>query len=381
MRRCFSVTLLTLLLPVCAQAQPQTGKPHQSGNAAMKYWQAFALLPAMDEKQEKLLEDWKTVPLDAEVTKLLKSASASLNYLHRAAVCSHCYWDLDLADGPGLLMPHLAKSRTLGRLAALQMRSEFSKDNASAGVDSFLNLMALARNTGSDPILISILVGYAIEAFALDTMAPYLPGLDKELLNKLSSRMATLRKIAQVQQAIATEKTYMNGWMIKSMEAAEKQKSGEWRTVLTSLLDTGSKESEANQKLLNSIDTFAKARQFSTDLMPVYDQLTQVFSLPYSQQSSRLDELVQQARQSNPLAVVLLPALNKTLAAQNRYQARLALFQAALVVAEKGPDQLKGITDPFGNGPFEYKPLPQGFELTSKLKSTDGHQVSFTFGK
>ncbi|HQR05968.1 MAG TPA: hypothetical protein PLN21_04045 [Gemmatales bacterium] len=381
MKQLLCAAVLSLLVPVYALAQPQSGNPMQSGNAAMKYWQAIALLPHFDEKQEKLLENWNTIPLNAEAKQLLQTSQAIMKYLGRAATCSHCYWDLDYQEGPGLLLPHLAKCRTLGRLAALQIRYEFDNGNVSAGVDSFLNLMSLARNAGSDPILISILVGYAIESFALEAIAPYLPGLDKELLSKLAAGTAKLPKIALVQQAIGTEKTYMNGWLLKQMEAAEMQKPGEWRTILQSLFSPDAREKEGNQKVLDSIDTFAKAKQYSNDLMAVYDELFKAFNLPYAEQADRLWELTQQARKNNPLAVLLLPALNKTHAAQNRYQAKLALFLAALAVAEKGPDELKAITDPFGNGPFEYKQLPQGFELTSKLKSTDGKQVSYSVGK
>ena len=35
--------------------------------------------------------------------------------------------------------------------------------------------------------------------------------------------------------------------------------------------------------------------------------------------------------------------------------------------------------DPFGQGPFEYKVLPQGFELRSKL-TIDGKPVTLTVG-
>ena len=43
-------------------------------------------------------------------------------------------------------------------------------------------------------------------------------------------------------------------------------------------------------------------------------------------------------------------------------------LKAAIAVARGGPDKVKDFRDPFGDGPFEYKALPQGFELRSKLQ-------------
>lgn len=382
MKRSMCMTLqLMLLLPLAACAQPVSEKPRDSGNAAMKYWQAIALLPNFDDKQEKLLENWKTVPL-ADTSNLLQTSQAMMKYLRRASACSHCYWDLDYNEGALLLLPHLAKCRTLGRLAALQIRSEFASGKPASAVDSFLTLVTLARHTGSEPIIISILVGYAIESFALEAIAPYLPDLDKELVGKLASSMVNLPKMVPMQETLHTEKVYMLGWLIKQMEAAEKEQPGNWYKTLTALLGPDSEtEKNNNLKLLNSIESYAKARQLASDLTPIYDEFAKVFTMPVAQRDGRCEELLQQARKNNPLAVMLLPALTKSMASENKYQARQALIQAALVVVQKGPEQLKTIPDPFGNGPFEYKQLSKGFELTSKLRSSDGKQVSYLVGK
>ena len=58
----------------------------------------------------------------------------------------------------------------------------------------------------------------------------------------------------------------------------------------------------------------------------------------------------------------------------------MALFKAALAVVKGGPDKLKDIKDPFGDGPFEYRALDKGFELKSKLLFK-GQPVMLTVGK
>jgi hypothetical protein len=55
------------------------------------------------------------------------------------------------------------------------------------------------------------------------------------------------------------------------------------------------------------------------------------------------------------------------------------MLLAAVAVAHDGPEKLKEIRDPFGEGPFEYRKLESGFELKSKLKF-DGEPVTLTVG-
>ena len=74
-------------------------------------------------------------------------------------------------------------------------------------------------------------------------------------------------------------------------------------------------------------------------------------------------------RRPIPLAGTLLPAIDVIRAKQERGQARMAMLLAAIAFVEGGPEKLKEIKDPFGDGPFEYKALDQGFELKSKLLS------------
>lgn len=56
---------LSLLSHSPAAAQVPDARPDLGANAAMKYWQAFALLPTLDKDQEKLLQEWSKVSLDA----------------------------------------------------------------------------------------------------------------------------------------------------------------------------------------------------------------------------------------------------------------------------------------------------------------------------
>src|SRR6266540_584855 len=168
---------LTLLASSPATAQAQDAKPDLGANAAMKYWQAFALLPILDKDQEKLLEQWNKVPLDAAARKVIDKSQISRVYLHRGAKLQRCDWSLDYEDGISLRLPYLVKSRTLARLTALHARHEFEQGHWKAGAEDVTALLKLARHLEQEPIMIVQLVGYAIETIAIEVAAPYLPEL------------------------------------------------------------------------------------------------------------------------------------------------------------------------------------------------------------
>ncbi len=367
---------IVISLMVCWQTNSVAAEPpRHSGNAAVQYWQAFAHLPVLNEKQEKLLGEWKTIALDGDALKLLEASQTSLLYLERATRSNSCSWDLHYEDGAGLLMPHLAKCRTLGMLAAFQLRTDFNQGKKAEGIARFGQILKLARHAGSDPILISILVGYAIENMALDAIAPYLPSLNATQLASLQKHMEGLPAFAQVKTTIATEKEYMYGWLIRKMEEAERTKPGSWRTAWVNTLDTA----DSNYQKLSRISTYNEARKLADNLGPVYDQLQAAASLPFAEQTKKLDSILVEVRANNPLGVMLLPAFQKTHMAEHRQLARQQLFLAALAVVAQGKEQLKSIKDPYGDGPFEYQALPDGFELTSKLPASK--PVSYRVGK
>ena len=105
-----------------ASAETPGGNVAPPDNAALQYWQAFALLPTLDQDQKRILEDWNTVPLDDAVRKLLASSRSTLMYAHRAAKLRRCDWGLDYRDGISLHLPHLARISVPQRLPLLEGR-------------------------------------------------------------------------------------------------------------------------------------------------------------------------------------------------------------------------------------------------------------------
>jgi hypothetical protein len=359
--------------PAMAQAPDA---PHDlAANAALKYWQAFALMPPLDADQEKLLAEWNKVPLDAAALKLIAASGESRLYLHRGAKIPRCDWSLDYEDGMGLLLPYLAKARDLARLTALHARHEFEQGHWESGADDATDILALARHVGSEPTMLCILVRYLIESTAIDLLAPHLPEL-RAVSPRIVSSYEALPAGATFEQAYLTmEKRYAIGWLARRLREAEARKPGGWRDAWNAAF-----VEEEGRDFAKTIGSGEQAIKMVEDLLPVCDQLARLVALPREEFEAQYPAFKAKTKAAHPLAGLILTAPDRVLATAHRNQARMAMLKAAMAIVEGGPDRLKGIKDPFGDGPFEYRALDGGFELKSKLLF-QGQPVTLIVGR
>lgn len=364
---------VALFQSIPAVAQAPDAKTDLAANAALKYWKAFALMPTLDKDQEKLLGEWNKVPLDKAALELIAESEKCRLYLHRGAKIQRCDWSLNYEDGIGLLLPYLAKSRDLARLAALHARHEFEQGRPEAGVEDAIAMLALARHVGNEPIMICILVRYLIEMTAIELVASYLPELQAQA-PKLITAYEALPAGATLPQAFLAEKKYCLTWLIKQLKEAEEKKKGSWRDVLKDAVG------QEGEDLVKKIDTFEKAIQLTEGVLPVSDQLAMLVALPKEEFDKQYPEFKKKTEAANPLAGSLVTSADKVVAAEHRNQAQVALLKAAITVVRDGQEKLKDVKDPFGKGPFEYRALDRGFELKSKLLYK-GEPVTLTVGQ
>jgi hypothetical protein len=380
-----AIVLVLVLVPRSpATAQVPVAGPDLGANAALKYWQAFALVPALDKDQERLLEQWNKVPLDAAALKLMERSQGSREYLHRGARLSRCDWGLDYDEGIFLRLPYIPKALTLARLAALHARYEFEQGHGKAGWQDVTDLLRLARHVETSPVMIVQMVGYRIEATAIDAAAPYLPGLKSALPPSASGCLEALPPGATLQQVVLLEKELGPMWLIRELKAAERRQPGSWRgvwdRVFDAILRAAEEQAAPSRDLVRSVKTYERAIEVLEGLATFYDQLAQMAGLPREEFDARYPAFVERAKAANPLASLNLPNKDTFIPALRRAQARMALFTAALAVVQGGSDRLGDVKDPFGGGPFEYRALEDGFELKSKLLH-QGKPVTLTVGQ
>jgi hypothetical protein len=360
MRFGFLVVPLAGLI-LCAPAAAQA--PDARTNAAIRYWQAFGLMPNLDKEQEKLVHEWETTPLDAAANKIIDQSRGALDYLHRGAKLDHCDWGLDYDDGIRLMLPHAGKARTLAQLAALRARSEFEKGDAKAGVADVVAMLNLARHVQTDPLPIDQLVGYAIEAIAYHAAAPYLPAA-KPALGDLAAAANRPPGGATFAQMLQIEKKTAGDWLGRELRAADKRKPGGWREVWKEIFAPS--EGWAGLKVPD-VTTVDEAVKPFEGLPPLYDELAKMSERPRAEFDAEYPKWLARVTADNPTAAAVLPALDKVRAAHLRAAVRSALFRTAVAVVQGGPDRAKESKDPAGDGPFEYQATDGGFELKSKL--------------
>jgi hypothetical protein len=360
---------LALLTPSPAPAQPKETKPDLAANAALKYWQAFALLPTLDKDQQKIVQEWNKAPLDAAALKLIDKSRMSRLYLHRGAKLPNCDWSLDEEDGLNMLLPHLGRARTLSRLTALHARHEFEQGHPKAGWQDVSDLLKLSRHVGIGPTLIQRLVGYAIERMAIEAAAPYLPELKSVLPETASEVLDKLPALPTLEQMVRSEKRIAPGWLLQELKKAEAHKKGSWQDVWNQVVELmkGPESKAQDREAVQSVKSYEQAIKLLEDLLPRYDQLAKDTALPWKEFDAQYPKFFKKAKADNPLAGFFFPAMDKVAAAERRHLTQLALFKAALAIVQGGPDRVKGVKDPFGEGTFEYRALDKGFELRSQL--------------
>jgi DNA-binding FadR family transcriptional regulator len=357
-----------------AAADAPAGAPltHPGGeladNAALRYWPAFNSLPSADSHQEQALENWRTAPLDSGVAKLLDSSANSLRYLHDGAKQQRCDWGLEYEQGFELLLPHLQKARNLARLAALHARQRVEKGQTAEAADELADTLTLGRHAAPEGITIAILVRYAIEGIAIETAADQLPRLKPADLDRLAERIEKLPSAATAKDSVRMERDSGLTWVLKKVRGAKGDKDFVKHVVAMLAPPSDNDQTAAMTAAITAAggtpESVAKAVE---ETGPFYDQYAEALALPYNQIRPRLDEISKKA-QANPIAKAILPNYDKVVDTEARAQCRLAMLKAAIAVAKGGPDKVKDFPDPYGDGPFEYRGLPQGFELRSKLQ-------------
>ena len=357
----FALLLVGLACSLPSTARSADDQSDLAANAAVQYWQAIALMPVLDKDQQKILDQWNSAPLDDAAMKLIDSSQTSMLYLRRGAKLQRCDWGLDHNDGISMLMPHLAKARDLARLGRLHIRYKFEHGDEKGAREIATATTVLGRHVGESPVMISILVRYLIEDAAIDAVVPYVPQVNVPYAQAVKVH-ESFPPAATLSQAILQEKKSMLSSIVGQLREAEKRKPGSWRELWKQFLDFPGIPED-----LQKLETLDECVRQLEALPPVYDEMARLVELPKPEFDAKYPAFKQKTKDANPLAGTVLPAIDKILAQEQRHEARMAMLLAAIAAAESGPDKLREIKDPFGDGPFEYRALDQGFELKSKL--------------
>jgi hypothetical protein len=316
-----AMAALTGLSP--AHADVPGANQDLAANAALYYWKAIQALPRLDAEKERLVEAWKGGPPPPEVQKLIDRHEESLRQLQRGARQARCEWVLDYDQGDAMRLAHVQEAGTLAKWACLRARAHFEAGRDQAGVDDLLAALTLARHNASDPLLVTLLVQYAIENRVIQAVAPYLTKMDAAALRNLAARLETLPKASSLKATVLVEKQYFLKWLIQKVQAVDEGKPEDLVKLLSQL--AGSNE-DWRKKAVESAGrppSPARVVKQMEGLEPSYDELAELAELPWKEWPSRWRPF-EEKRAANPWFRYPMPNLNQVRLAEALTRARWA---------------------------------------------------------
>jgi hypothetical protein len=244
---CLAVTLLELPFAYASADAP----PAAEGNAALKYWQAFATLPQFTEAEgRKLNVEYLTMPLDDQAREMVAKAEYALQMMHYGAALPRCEWGIGYEEGVYTRLPQANAARVLACLACLRARLRFDQGQRVEAVEDIVTAMTLGRHVSLKGGFIILLVGYHIEHRMMEILAIYLPSLDPSMLKNLRSRLDALPPFRSQATMLRTDEERSLDWFVRKVKGAKDKES-----LLTLLSWIGASEG-------SSRDSAAEARAF-----------------------------------------------------------------------------------------------------------------------
>ena len=154
--------------------------PVDAENAARLHLQAGAAIAAAPDltAADGPLDDPQFDIASPAVGDLLSRHAALVDTIRRAADMPGCRFARDWArPSIEMLLPEMQAMRTEARILALAARRGSFEGRPAEAVADAVRLGSLGRQAGSEPILVSSLVGLAIDGEALSVVADVLPRL------------------------------------------------------------------------------------------------------------------------------------------------------------------------------------------------------------
>jgi len=174
---------------IMATALPPAPAPDD--NAAPLYLRAFAALSAdttLGEETSPLQDPLSADPASPAVAAMLERHAAAIDLLRRAADKPGCRFDRDWSrPAIDMILPEVQEMRRAARLLTLAARRAAADGEGARAIADIVRIHRLGLHAAAEPILVSGLVGQAIDNLALQTLVDVLPRLGPDDLPLLEA--------------------------------------------------------------------------------------------------------------------------------------------------------------------------------------------------
>ena len=360
----------------------------ESQNAAPLYQQAIAALDAdltLKEEHSPLTMATTIDVASSGVIDLLARHAATLDLIRRAADRDTCRYQRDWTrPSYEMLLPELQSLRNVARLLVLDARREAADGNAADALHDVARIQRIGRHAASEPILISNLVGIAIDTMALETLAQVLPTLRKSDLATLDS--SDIRDLVTTPPAMASHFYGEEAFGLSVFaDVSDNQLSV---PTLTDLLINGQPQPSTLRMLPLSL--LYRVFFLPADLAGYRSIMAQYQAAasrtePYPDLTKRIDTIETQTRDRSPgiLTSMVVPALGAVFKAQTRSVAHHRAA-TALVAATKERLETGAVPETFDELAAQLVPPASRDPFTADqplfMKQTDDGLLVYSIG-
>jgi hypothetical protein len=200
-----SILLIVLVLLTAGEAQAQSFKLPTTRNAALRYWEAFALMEdqPIDDSTRELLEKvlsgsaaWD----EQRLGQLVNRNYVPIQIMQGGTLLPQCEWGNDYSGrsmGEWVApLPQVAKANVLGRLNLLYGMRALSQHDSTTAATTFIAGMHFAQHLSQDGPVISILTakGLLLSDFQVNQKAITEGQLDSQSKMKIYEAVRSLPK-------------------------------------------------------------------------------------------------------------------------------------------------------------------------------------------
>lgn len=333
-------------------------------NAARRYEAAFVLLKDETEGGQPAspLAQAATVdPTSPAVVDLLRRHRNTLAILRDAASMDVCRFARDWTRPSfDMVLPELNDFRQAARLLQLAARHAAAEGQAAEALQDVCLMASLGQHAANEPLLISGLVGLAIDSMTLTTLTDLLPTLTSDELSLLDSHVLrdmlvltpTLKRHFFGEEAFGL-RTFASfadaslGLEVLAAGGAQTSAGIPWTTPSTSLVASPAMMFYRIFLLPADLACYRRTMRLQQQVMAK--------PLSYLERKAAIDSLEDQFTESRAgiLSSLILPALSAAMraevASQMRHQAALVAVAATRMRLEEGrlPDSLSDLVPRF----------------------------------
>lgn len=376
--------LLALGLGVLPVRAAGAGESRTDINPALIIHTAILAQPELSpaDHDHVFTNDWRGRSYDARLEELITRYNSAFRVLHQAA-CQQVAadWGYDLAEGPALLLPHLARMKSMALVGRARLRWHLEQGRPAAARDEWLACLAMARQASRGGLLIGTLVQIALENILVAAVAEDWHRFDDATLRQLAEGLEAAPPRGRVLDSLGTERSGFRDWFLRRLEEARATAGSEEETLRRAralLSDLGSEEENGTNFVERTIQAAGGTsegliRGFR-GLDPLYDEVAGLLAAPYAEFAVRAPKFREQVdHPANPIVGIFFSAFPRCRTKELAVEQRLAILRAAVSYRVSGDAGLRSVPDPLTGEPFAFRRFvfegaDRGFELRSKVQ-------------